>query len=170
MKKDNLFEEMYKEYYNSIYFYVYKHIMNKEEAEDLVQDIFFSCYKSISRYDKEKGAFSTWLYVIANNKLKNYYRDKKIYVDIDEFSEILGSEENLEERVICLQHLRDVVAKAIKNLPEKSQKIVIMAYFEGMKTEQIGKIMGMSCGNVRITMMRALRKMQSVFEAEELLK
>lgn len=47
-------------------------------------DTFAVCFQKFDSFDPAKASFGTWLYAIANNKLKNYYRDHKIFDEIDE--------------------------------------------------------------------------------------
>ena len=77
------FDDFYKEYYNQVYWYIYKKINHIENAQDLAGDVFCSCYKNFNNYDPQKSSITTWLYVIVNNRLKNYYRDRKITVPLD---------------------------------------------------------------------------------------
>ena len=78
------FDDFYKEYYNQVYWYIYKKINHIENAQDFAGDVFCSCYKNFNNYDPQKSSITTWLYVIVNNRLKNYYRDRKITVPLDE--------------------------------------------------------------------------------------
>lgn len=165
--KERMFRRIYGEQYKSIYGYVYKHILNREESEDLTQEIFAAAYKHLENYDETKGTVATWLYVITNNKLKNHYRDKKSFFDIDEFCESLSDGKgNVAYQAIYLKQCRDILAKALKQLPERSRRIVVMAYFEEMKSKEIALELGMSAGNVRINLMRSLQKMQDILEGE----
>ena len=47
-------------------------------------DVFTACYKNYSNYDPQKASLGTWVYTVANNRLKNYYRDRKELAQLDE--------------------------------------------------------------------------------------
>jgi DNA-directed RNA polymerase specialized sigma24 family protein len=56
---------------------VCKRIGVTEDAKDLTGEVFLAGFKSYEKYDSTKSSLASWLYVITNNRLKNYYRDKK---------------------------------------------------------------------------------------------
>ncbi|MCC8097237.1 MAG: hypothetical protein LIO44_01485, partial [Eubacterium sp.] len=72
------FEDVYSEYNVLMSKYIYKRIQNKETSDSLTSDVFFKAFKNYENYDPEKASEKTWLFCIANNVLKNHYRDKKI--------------------------------------------------------------------------------------------
>ena len=81
--RDAVFESFYTKYYDRVYWYIFKRVNHIEESQDLTADIFCACYKYFDSYDPEKSSVGTWLYVIVNNKLKNYYRAKKSDISLD---------------------------------------------------------------------------------------
>ncbi len=154
------FDDFYKEYYSQVFWYIYKKINHTEDAQDLAGDVFCACYKNFGNYNPEKSSISTWLYVIVNNRLKNYYRDRKISVSIDEQldEKYLQTEDGYISKAILLEDYRNMLADAISTLPEKYQLVIILKYFGEKQSEEISKIMNMSAVNVRVTISRALKK------------
>ena len=153
------FDDFYKEYYNQVYWYIYKKINHIENAQDLAGDVFCSCYKNFNNYDPQKSSITTWLYVIVNNRLKNYYRDRKITVPLDEqVDEYYLRIDDDMEKAILIEEYRDMLADAISTLSEKYQLIVILKFFGEKHSDEIAKIMNMSAVNVRVTLSRALKQ------------
>ena len=72
MNKNEFFEQIYDDYKDKIYEFIFYKVSNKALAEDLTSDVFISVYKNLHRYDEEKSFITTWLYAIAYNRLKNY--------------------------------------------------------------------------------------------------
>lgn len=158
-------EIFYREQYDNIVNYIDRRILNREDAQDIAQDAFASCCRNIEHYDAEKSSLLTWLYVIVNNRLKNYYRDKKIYVDLDQYTDLLPDDNmELEAQTVYVQMCRDVIAEALKELPERSRKVVVLAYFEQRASQEIADEMGISSGNVRAILSRALKKMRKTLD------
>ena len=77
MDKNEYFQQIYSDYYEKIYAFLFFKVNNKELAEDLTSDVFVSVYKNLHRYDASKSFISTWLYAIAYTQLKNYYKSRK---------------------------------------------------------------------------------------------
>lgn len=154
------FEEVYTHYYPSVLSYVRGKIVNQQDAEDLCSEAFFYCFDQYEHFDPEKSAISTWLYLIVNSRIKNYYRDHKYHADIDELANVIADDGDDMEHCIYLEQLRDVLAKAIATLPEKQQKIVILRYFKQQSSAQIAEQLGLTSGNVRVLLTRALDKLE----------
>ncbi|MCQ2434202.1 MAG: sigma-70 family RNA polymerase sigma factor [Oscillospiraceae bacterium] len=168
IRKRQMFEQYYQQHYKQIYDYIYRHVLNAHTAEDLAMDSFFAAFQKLETFDPEKASFGTWLYVIVNNKLKNCYRDKKISVDIDDCVIPL---ESFEDSVIAAEYLtgmRKALADALEVLPEKQQEIVVMRYFKNLNSTEIAEQLGMTAGNVRVTLNRSMAKLKEYFEAHNI--
>ena len=70
------FEEIYEKYYGKVYNYVYQMILHRQNAEDVVSETFFKAMRAYSRYDRSKGAVSTWLCEIAHNCAIDFFRSQ----------------------------------------------------------------------------------------------
>lgn len=168
---NELFNTLYKEQYKKIYAYIFYKIGNIHDAEDLTHEIFLSCYRHIEEYDENKASLVTWLYFIASNRLKNYYRDKKMHVDIEEYSDILPDGINhITENSMFLEECREILADLLEELPDRQRKILIYSYFSDMNSKEIANELGISSGNVRITLMRILEKLKYKMEQRGITK
>ena len=131
-------------------------------------DAFLSCYQKFDQFDPQKASFQTWLYVVINNKLKNYYRDRKVHDDIDECMEYVDTFEDDLIAAESLKSMRNALANALEMLSEPQKSIVIMKYFKNMQAREIGDKLGLSYGNVRVHLARALNKLRDYFEAHSI--
>ena len=154
------FEQLYRRYWSALLFYAQRKVGSREEAEDLVADTFAYCLEHYDRYDPEKSAVSTWLYLVLNSRIKNYYRDRKETVDIGALEGVLESEGEELEQSIWLEQLRAAMTQAIGKLPERQQQAVILRYFKEKSSAEIGEILGITPGNARVLLSRALDKLQ----------
>lgn len=158
------FGEYFETYYSQIYRYILKRIGDDTQAEDLAMDCFLACYMNYESYDSSKASFATWLYVIVNNKLKNYFRDHKMY---EELCEEQASPEIMEDEVIQAAYLDDMRTKlaiSLKSLPSNQLKIVLLKYFSNKNSTEIARILGLTPGNVRVQLNRALKKLKKFFD------
>lgn len=167
------FEQVYRDYYLIIYKFLLKRLSNKADAESLTSDVFYKAFTHYANYNPSMASEKTWLFVITQNVLKNYYRDNRNNQSIDE----VKSAEQLNyscciEDAISLQNTRDILAKALKKLPERESKIIILKWFYNKSAEEIGSMLGLSAGNVRTIASRAKKDLKSIltsigFEWEE---
>lgn len=162
------FEQVYERYYFDVFRFVYKHIDNRHEAEDLASEVFLYCYKNYERYDPLKSSISTWLFLVAKSKLKTYYRDKKNHLDISDFEDWLITENCDLSRAIYLEQLRSFLTGQIKRLPERQQQAVIMRYFHEKDFDEIANALNTTAGNVRVMLTRAVAKLRQNLSDSEL--
>ena len=153
-------EHLMKTYSDSLIQYVAKHTDSKEDAEDIVQEVFLSCYKYRDKFDDTKCGEHAWLYILAKNRLKNYYRDKKPAVSLEDQVTEPEVDINYEEQVVHMMTCRDLTAQALQQLDPRSQKIIVLRFFQGKSHEEIAEWMGLSTGNVRVIQSRALKVME----------
>lgn len=176
MKEETIkksFEFYYEKYYKQVYLFIYKKINNIHEAEDLTQEAFVSAYEKFEGFDPQRATFQTWIFFIANNKLKNYYRDRKATVDIDSPEQYIEpSEDSFEDEMLEAEYLtqmREYLAAALEELNSIQKNIVILSYFKNMPSKEIALYMGMSDGNVRVQLSRAIKKMKEYFDKNNII-
>lgn len=154
------FEDVYEEYYQVILRYFYKHTGNLHDAEDLASETFLYCYRTYDRYNVEKSSISTWLYLTAGSRLKNYYRDRKENLELSELENYLFVETVGMEQATYIEQLRHMLAEKMKQLPERQQKAVVMRFFQNKSTDEIAAALNVSPGNARVLLSRALDKLE----------
>lgn len=162
--KKPAYEDFYSNNYSRVLYYVRNKISNNEDAEDLTSEVFLYCYSHYEDYDPEKSSITTWLYLIVNSRVKNYYRDHITYADYEAVSETMQDQSIDLDEGVYLEQLHGVLMKAINNLPERQQKIVMMRYFQNLSSDDIAKKLGITPGNVRVLLSRALDKLSTFNE------
>lgn len=163
MSKDEYFEQLYQEYHTNIYHFLNRHVQNPAVSEELANDVFVSVYSNLHTYDSSKSFITTWLYAIAGNRLKNYYKScrfKEYSFDllIQEPTALMEPEQDEMVR----KELGVMLEGMLCRLPERSQKIVRMKYYQGMTSAEIGKYLNLSPGNVRVILKRSLSTLRKM--------
>jgi RNA polymerase sigma-70 factor (ECF subfamily) len=165
------FEEFYEKHYFNVYRYVCKRIGVTEDAKDLTSEVFFACFKSYEKYDSTKSSLVSWLYVITNNRLKIYYRDKKNTEPIDDYlGDVALSYDDDLGQAAYIDELRDVLADALSELPERSRQIMVLKYFEDKSAEEIADILGLTPVNVRVIASRAIKQLKSFLSNNKIME
>ncbi|MCL1932988.1 MAG: sigma-70 family RNA polymerase sigma factor [Candidatus Azobacteroides sp.] len=146
-------------YQKMVFTIVLKIVENREDAEDITQEIFVKVFKSLERF-KEESEFSTWLYRIAYNTTISELRKRKLsFVPMDDNSvpvnEAVTDEEELEPADIKLHYL-DV---ALKKLPPDEIFLVSLYYFKEQSIEAISEISNLSVANVKVKLYRIRKKL-----------
>ena len=136
-------------------------LRNREEAEEITQDAFLKAYRSLKEF-KKKSKFSTWLYKIVYNLCVSQLRKKKpnVYsMDDDEnqhfeLPEVAYKMDDLEQR-----DQKKYLEKAIEQLNEEEQTIILLFYHEDFSSEEIAGIVNLSVSNVKVKLFRARKKL-----------
>ena len=157
-------------FYNSLYSlaikYTVKKIQSIQDAEDLVCDSFLYCYDHFPHYDSKKASLKTWFFLVLSSRIKNYYRDKKIAMPLEENESLSSKEDDFLIQASNLMEMRQMIANAFTSLPEMQRQIVILRYFYGFDTVETAKRVGIAPGYVRTQLSRALSKMRIYLEKE----
>lgn len=155
----NDIELLYKNYYAKVNMYIRRKTGNAEAAEDLTQEVFEYCFKRYELFDSAKSSLSTWLFLIVNSRIKNYFRNRRDNESLEIYEDILSADNDMDAAVY-LEQLKSVLMKAINELPENQRRVVLWKYFEGMSHIEIAEKLGISVGNSRVLLTRAMGKMR----------
>lgn len=159
--KEQWIEHLMQEHSEKLLRFLSSHTDNREDAEDLMQEIFTSCCKAQDRFDSSKCTEVAWLYIIAKNRLKNYYRDKKANVSLDAMEIERKDPTDYMDQAVYLMHCREVTAEVIRTLDKRSQQVIMLRFFEEKSHEEIARMLNLTTGNVRVIQSRALRQMEA---------
>jgi RNA polymerase sigma-70 factor (ECF subfamily) len=150
-------------------------IGNKDEAEDLAQEVFLRVYRTRQKYTP-KAKFSTWLFTIANNLALNALRDRQrrqhMPLEVKD-SGPLGTRPNEQyadhrdkppTHNLQQQEMAAVVRKALDSLNERQRVAVVLNKFEDMGYAEIGDVMGLTSKAVKSLLSRARGKLREALE------
>ncbi len=162
---ENRLAGLYEEYYDKLAHYVYVHIGNKEEAEDIAGEVFLKALKSLKSYKEQGIPMQGWLFRIAHNLTVDYIRkaDKRRTVPMD--SVILIGEDNpvdAAEKNIEFEQ----VTEAMKQLTTEQREVINLRFFGGFTSKEVGDILSKSDGAVREMQRAAIEKIRGIMGVE----
>lgn len=158
----NAFSFLVKKYQDMVFSIAVKMFKNREEAEDVAQEVFIKCYHSLITY-KGDAKFSSWLYRITYNacldRIKVYKREFTTTELIEHIHE--GEVELLENGVEALEQKERnaIIQKAIGQLPSDEQILILLYYFEALPLKDIAEITGLSLDNIKVKLFRSRKKL-----------
>lgn len=166
-------DELISRYQRRLFVYIYRFLGNKEETEDLLQNVFFKVYKYCKNFDTSRK-FSSWIYRIAHNEAVNYIKRKNIkkFISLEEF---VSNKDRIETKtdakspmeVWLKKELRGEVEKSMKKLPVKYQEVLKMRYFSEKSYKEISKVLKKPVNTVGTLINRAKRKLETVILVSE---
>ncbi len=164
------FDRLVSTYQGRLYGLIYNMTSNREDTEDLLQDVFVKAYRYLPRFRK-KSSFYTWIYRIAVNTTINFLRrKKKKYMmslnDIDAGVErdpdyVELSARMTPSREAGLSEIQQKVNEAMLTLSEKHRTVVVMHDIQGKAHDEIAKILKCSSGTVRSRLFYARQQLQA---------
>lgn len=165
------FGVLYEQHLEAIYRYVYFRVKDGADAEDLTEQVFLRAWEALSGYQPKGHPFSSWLYRIAHNMVVDYHRRNKYTAQtappeqINQMSWDALREPNSLEQLIQAEEA-NALAKAIAQLPEIQQEVIILRFIEGLDHEKIANILDKSNGACRTIQYRALTTLNQLLTGE----
>ena len=151
--------KIYEDYHSKVLGYVVNQINDFHMAEDLTSDIFVKVYEKIDTFDESKASISTWIFTITRNKLIDYYRTRKVMVEVPE---TLTYEE--DDDGILTDEALDKLAVALENINDRDRKIIVEHYYQNKTLKEIAEDMGLSYVYVKILHQKALFKLKNYIQ------
>ncbi len=151
------FGQLYEQYIDRIFNYVYYRTGNLHDAEDLTARVFQRAMNHIHTYTDRGVPFSAWLYRIAHNLVANWHRDRsrRQEIPLNELPVVPSREDRPETSLVRSQE-QDSLLYLIRQLPPERQNLLILKFVENLSNAEIGQIMGRSEGAVKSLYHRTL--------------
>ncbi|MDD3080155.1 MAG: RNA polymerase sigma factor [Paludibacter sp.] len=162
--KTQYFEVLIDKYQPAVFLTAIGFVHVKEDAEDIVQEVFVKVYQSLAGF-KGDASFSTWLYRITVNVSLNHLNRNKFRLLIGFTDNLLHHENRYSEdlnpadEIIGNENAR-IIRKAIDSLPDKQRTAFVLSKYEDMPQKQIAEILQVTEGAVEQLLQRAKQSLQ----------
>lgn len=156
------YETKIKEYYPMIYKFVYMQVKSRADAQDITQEVFFKYLVGnidFPNVEKEKS----WLFTVAYNQCKNYWRTGWYRKIFPIKKEIIESEKTLESEYEKKENASYVVA-CVAKLPSKYREVIHLFYYEDMKIEKISEITGRNKSTIQTQLDRGRKLLKKMMK------
>lgn len=157
------FDLLVRKYQHRVLKLVGRFVSDAAEAEDVAQEAFIKAYRALASF-RGDSAFYTWLYRIAINTAKNALvsnRRRPVDFDLDlqdpeQYDRHARLKEgDTPEGVLLTEEIRNVVERAMEQLPEDLRTAIVLRELEGLSYEEIAEAMDCPVGTVRSRIFRA---------------
>ncbi len=150
------FTHLVKAYETSVFHIVMGFVHQKEDAEDITQEVFVKAFQSLDRF-AGRSSFSTWLYRIAIHTSLNELKRRKrrtLWSMAADMLQLPSTNKN-PEQALAEKTEQDEIRKAIDRLPEKQRMAFILSRYEELPQRDVALIMEISEGAVEQLLLRA---------------
>lgn len=148
-KDEKAFTHLYDMYSKSLFAVINVIVKNREEAEDVLQEVFIKIWKNIDSYNESKGRFYTWALNIARNtsidklRSKNFNNSQK-NLSSDNFVNIFEDSSKLTNKVDAIG-----IQEFVKKLKPKCIQIIDLLFFKGYTQQEAADALAMPLGTVK---------------------
>jgi RNA polymerase sigma factor (sigma-70 family) len=137
----------------------------KEDAEEVVCDVYTNAWQRASTYDPGRGSVIAWLAVMARNRAVDRLRRRRQALSLDDdrhgaLAASLAGEALGPEQVLAQFQAGSAVHRALQSLNTQRRRLLGLAFFQGLSHQEIAHATGMPLGTVKSHMRRALAALQ----------
>ena len=158
----NALEKLIRRYYDKIYSYCFHHVNDCGTAEDICQETFCSVLEHLDKY-RHYDKFQNYLYVVAGNKCKDFFKKKKpLYFDDIPEGEVKEADGQFpkDEDMILMKEL-------VHQLPRELEEVIILRFYQELKYQDIAGILQISNSLVKYRVKKAIECLRSELEKGE---
>lgn len=161
-------EELYDLYDRLLFGMVISIVKKREEAEDLLQEIFVKIWNKADSFNPDRGNVYSWIVTLARNKAidrirsKGYKTQKKQSVSIHEPLFSLEGDKHDPMETTIFSDRAELVKKALEEIPEKQSEVIKIAYYRGMTQTEIADHLDIPLGTVKTRTRQGMMKLKSI--------
>lgn len=156
------FEQIMRLYERRVFGYVMRHVNNREDAEDITQEVFIKLYKKFGSYDP-KQTFTTWLFTIATNTIYDFLRHRRGKQDLLTVDDPVQPFETADARdpYIAVAAAVDV-GQALEKIKTVYRTVLLLYYRDELTCEEIAAALKIPVGTVKTHLSRARKSLKEV--------
>lgn len=159
---------LFERYKRMLFGFFYRVIGNKEVSEDLVQNVFIRILRFKNQFRGE-GKFTTWMYRIARNEIADHFKMEKKLGYKEDFNDLaenidgdpLAGQKSLKEDQI------ELLNYALQKLSSENRELIVMNRYQGLKYKEIGEMLDVSEGAVKVRTFRAMNELKKIYSKLE---
>jgi RNA polymerase sigma-70 factor (ECF subfamily) len=159
--RNEAFNLLLKKYQQKIYWHVRRMVVNHDDADDLVQDVFIKIWKNLPGFRSDAQLY-TWMYRIATNECITFLNKKKQKnnIPLDDVSYELA-ESLADSTYLSGDKVQLKLQQALLTLPDKQRLVFNMKYYDDMKYDEMSEVLGTSVGALKASFHLAVKKIEA---------
>ncbi|MBC8161695.1 MAG: sigma-70 family RNA polymerase sigma factor [Roseiflexaceae bacterium] len=165
-------EALYDRYAAIVYRLAQRIVKNQEQAEDIVQEVFWRVWRRSGSFERERGRVAQWLFGIAHNLCIDELRRSRsrpisVYEDVDHpLIQQLPDQRIDVAGAVWHGEQRRTITSALQHLPDAQRQAIELAYFGGMSHQEIATKLDRPLGTIKTRVRLGLHKLKTVLTAQ----
>ena len=161
------FREIVERYQAKVFSIIYGILRNRNDAEDIAQQVFAKIYFSIKNFDF-RSSLLTWIYKITVNECYDYLRKKRVRklvyesdFSADESQRMQSAEPATDQAPAVDRRLaqQDLILKLLAKISEEDRSLILLKEVEGHSVEELSEMTGMNENTIKVKLFRARQKL-----------
>ncbi|GAA3654246.1 RNA polymerase sigma factor [Flavivirga jejuensis] len=173
-RKQSAYSKLIDSFQQKVFATCISFVPNKEDAEDIAQDVFVEVFNSIGKF-KGNSKLSTWIYRITTNKCLEFIRKKNTKKRFAFMQSIMGNDVPMDKSkyftemnhpgiILENKEKSETLFLAINQLSEEQRAVFTLSKIDGMSNKEIGEVINKSVSSVESLMFRAKKNLQKILE------
>jgi RNA polymerase sigma factor, sigma-70 family len=155
------FAALYRQYVKPVYGYLFSHLGNVHDAEDVTAQTFLAAFETLGTLRQEEY-FASWLFSIARNKAMDRFRKQRSEVSLDEVAEPSIEKDPLTEVIHSEQTL--LLKRLITGLPDEERELLRLRFLAGLSFAEMARLLGRNEETVKKSLYRLLARLHEQVE------
>lgn len=165
---NTVFQELYDKYHHDLFQFLFYMVRNREQAEDLVQEVYIKVLKAYDRFEG-KSSEKTWLFSIARHVAIDHFRKQKgwkqrLLETFDWSTQQVKDHQPLPEEVALQNDEIKLMYQCLDQLTIDQRSVVILRYMQSLSISETAESLGWTESKVKTTQHRALKSLKSIME------
>jgi len=161
------FREIVERYQSKVFSIIYGILRNRNDAEDIAQQVFAKIYFSVKSFDF-RSSLLTWIYKITVNECYDYLRKKRVRKLVYESDFSADDSQRMEHSEPATDHApavdqrlaqHDLILKLLAKLSDEDRSLMLLKEVEGHSVEELAEMMGMNENTIKVKLFRARQKL-----------
>ncbi|OKO92583.1 RNA polymerase sigma factor SigX [Geobacillus proteiniphilus] len=166
---DPVFEKLYEKYHNDLFNFLFYMVRNREQAEDLVQEVYVRVLRSYKRF-KGQCSEKTWLLSIARHVAIDFFRKQKRrrqWAGSAEWSEEqIGADEPIPEEMAIQKEEIQLMYRGLARCTVDQRLVLVLRFIQSLSIAETAEALGWTESKVKTTQHRALKALKQYMEEE----
>ncbi|MGJ7919942.1 RNA polymerase sigma factor SigX [Neobacillus sp. LXY-4] len=165
---DSVFLDLYTKYHQHVFQFLFYMVKNREQAEDLVQEVYIRVLKSYQRFEG-KSSEKTWLFSIARNVAIDHFRKQKgwrqkMFGTFDWSTQQVKDEYPLPEEIAMQREELQIMYRALDQCTLDQRMVLVMRYLQDLTIAETATVLNWTESKVKTTQHRALKALKKQME------
>jgi RNA polymerase sigma-70 factor (ECF subfamily) len=158
------FGELYERHAQSVFRFLYSHLSNRLDAEDLTGEVFLRAWRSLPKFREQGVPFISYLLRVARNALIDFYRRTRNVQEDDIEETVIPDRQVGPAEMVTAKLENQKLRKTLEQLHDEYRTVLTLRFISELSVEETSAVMGKSDGAVRVLQHRALAALRKLLE------